>query len=56
MKPKLNLVHWPKGRYVNAASTDVAKTFARVRREMHRERVQQQGEPQPTVILFGSKR
>jgi hypothetical protein len=34
MKPRLNLVHWPKGRYINAASTDLAATFARVRKEM----------------------
>lgn len=34
MKPRVNLMHWPKGRYVNAASTDLAATFARVRKEM----------------------
>jgi hypothetical protein len=33
-KPPLSLLHWPKGRYVNASSTDLAKTFARVRKEL----------------------
>lgn len=36
MKPRKNLLYWPKNTYVNAASTDLRETFKRIRREQQR--------------------